>query len=75
MLRLGEIPAKELCTYLFGTYSLLRFEIIEKNGLIGIGRIKQTYNVYLFSLGQRPEIPYIEFQCLESVKENRNTNE
>lgn len=32
MLRLKEIPAKELHTYLCGTYSLLRFEIIERNG-------------------------------------------
>lgn len=34
ILRLSEIPAKELHTYLCGTYSLLRFEIVEKNGLL-----------------------------------------
>lgn len=34
MLRLREIPVKELHAYLCGTYSLLRFEIIEKIGLL-----------------------------------------
>lgn len=75
MLRLSEIPAKKLCTYLSWRYSLLRLVILEKKWLIRILRIKQTYNVYLFLLVQVPEISYAEFQCLESVKQNRNTNE